>query len=136
MLLNQRTWAHHAAVLLVADIAILQAILASRAAPAVRKTAMALMLLAGAMMWLTPGDLFGVLSRLTGGPEQTGERWADLANAFGPLFYHCLLLLVCGVMLSVALRRMEEPYWGEGQRAGPAPDRHMAPDRQPGLGVG
>ena len=50
---------------------------------------------------------------------QTGEQadmLSDLIKAYGPVFYHLVLLLAAGVLLSVAIRRSTPVYAAERQK--------------------
>lgn len=110
MILNQRTWDHHATVLLVAHVAIWYALAYGRLRPAVRISALVLTLLAGSAVWASGEGTLHVIARLTGHPEEAVEDWSDRVKAYGPVFYHFVLLLVTGVVLSVALRKRDQPY--------------------------
>ncbi len=118
LLLNQRTWDHHAAILLLAGVAIWYAIAFGRLGRTTRAAAFALMMLAGPMVWLNGTATFSVVARLTGHSSDTAEHWANVFEAYGPDFYFFLLLLAVGVVLSVALRKHPDPYADERQRLG------------------
>ena len=110
MLLNQRTWDHHAAVLLPAAVAVWYAIAFGRVGAGARKAALALMLIAGPLVWLTGTETFELAAKLTGRSETTGELWADLSQAWGLTFYHFALVFAAAVLLAVRLGRQAEPY--------------------------
>jgi len=116
MLLNQRTWNHHAAVLLPAGIAIWQAIAFGRVSRPRRAAALVLALAAGCCVWLTRGELFSALARLAGQTPAQSETFADLGKAFGPTFYYFALLFAAGIVLAAALRRTDDPYAEQRQR--------------------
>ena len=115
LLLNQRTWDHHAGVLLIAYVAIWQAIGFGWMPRYLRATALAVMLAAALLLIASHADLADGLARLAGRSEEAAERFADYVEAYGPLFYHMLLVLVVGGMLSVSLRKIEPPYAAERQ---------------------
>lgn len=110
MLLNQRTWDHHAAVLLPAYLAVWQAIAFGTVRSAVRKWAMALTILSGLPIWLGGNDLFKVAARLGGYSSDTGNLWADYFKAYGPTCLHFLLIFAAAVLLTSSLRRCDPPY--------------------------
>ena len=66
LLLNQRTWEHHAVVLLIANVAIWQAIAFGRMGRSARLWALVLMLTAGAVYWAARSDLVKGMGRLFG----------------------------------------------------------------------
>ena len=116
MLLNQRTWNHHAAVLLPAGVAIWQGIAFGRVSRRARVWAFACAMAAGACVWLARGDFFKALARLAGQAKPQAEAFADVAKAFGPTFYYLAGLFAAGVALALALRRADEPYAAERQK--------------------
>jgi hypothetical protein len=118
MLLNQRTWDHHAAVLLVATLAIWYALWGGQLSRAGRGWALGLMLAAIVFMWGCSNDLFVVAAVLSGRTADVGHDWADRCMAYGPVFYSFLMLFVAGVILSVAMRRAQTPYLAQPSREG------------------
>lgn len=110
MILNQRTWQHHATVTLVATIAIWQAIAYGRISTKARKWALGLMIAAGPFMWLNASDLYVLAAKLTTGDGDIGKVWADHADAYGPTLMYFLLMFACGVVLLRALRGSEPGY--------------------------
>jgi hypothetical protein len=110
MLLNQRTWDHHAAVLLPAAVAVWYAIAFGRVGPISRKWALGLMLAAGPLVWLTGTETFDLAAKIVGRSDETGEFWADLSQAWGLTFYHFALVFAVAVLLAVRLRSRAEPY--------------------------
>ena len=115
LLMNQRTWEHHGPVLLVAWVAIWQAIAFGLLPRGGRPVALGLALLSGAVFWLTRSDLVGSLARAIGQTKQEAEITADVVSAYGPFFCHVLLLFVAGVLLSAALRTRRTAY-GENRQ--------------------
>ena len=131
MLLNQRTWHHHATVILIATVAIWQAI----AYGLMRRTMRACCLWAAigvsAITWLTASDIYKFYATITGDGEafgtftlgrktfRFGELWADLSDAYGPQFWCFLMLLIVAGVLSRTLRRGESPYAIERQKLNP-----------------
>jgi len=110
MLLNQRTWNHHAAVLLPAYVAAWHALGYGRMNRLPRLTAFALLMLAGPLLWMSGNAMVKVVAALSGHAMRKGAHWADYVKAYGPTFYHFLLLLMVLVILSAALRRKDKPY--------------------------
>ncbi len=110
LLLNQRTWEHHAVVLLIADIAIWQAIAFGRFSRRVRGWALGLMLAAGAALFFSRSDIIKLIGSLFGKAGQDAEILADTVKAYGPTFYHFLLLLATAVLLAVAMKKSDCPY--------------------------
>ncbi len=110
MLLNQRTWDHHAPVLMIATIPIWYAIAYGRMSRKRRIVMLVLVALAAFLAWTSGTFLFKVYGRLTGLTSRQADHLADLSDAYGPIFYYFLLVLA---MCSVALRglnRKEQPY--------------------------
>jgi hypothetical protein len=110
MLLNQRTWEHHAAVLLIANFGIWQAIASGNISPPARRWAIGLVLTAGASLWLNAEGAWAALAWLAGRSLKTGKGWADRLDAYGPTFYYFLLLFLATVILARALRYRQAPY--------------------------
>lgn len=116
MILNQRTWMHHAPVLLIAAVAIWQAIAFGRMPRLRRKLALLGMLLAGPLLWLNASDLYKVLAKAMGRSSQVGQYWADYVDAYGPTFWFFVLLLGVSVLLARSMRRVHQPYATARQR--------------------
>ena len=116
MLLNQRTWDHHAGPLLVTDLAIWQAIAFGRFGAKVRGVALVLMLLAGLLMVASFGGVGEGIGRLAGHSAADAKVFADRFDAYGPVFWHFAALFAAGVLLAIKLRRSEPPYAAERQK--------------------
>jgi hypothetical protein len=116
MLLNQRTWNHHAAVLLPGGVAIWQAVAFGRFSQRRRALTLGLALVAGACVWLARGELFSALARLAGQTEAQSKMFADVAKAFGPTFFYFALLFAAAIVLAAALRRTGDPYAEQRQK--------------------
>ncbi len=117
MLLNQRTWDEHAAVLLVATLPLWTAIGFGRIGPAARRAAFALAMAGGVIYWLTRQEPLRLLSRLAG--KHTNDEfkgWANVAEAYGGAFYFFLLLLVATAVLAIALKKSDPPLAAERQK--------------------
>ena len=110
LLLNQRTWDHHAPILLLANVAIWQAIAFGRFGRKLRRAAVGLMVAAGPLVWLTGTEIFKLAARLTGRSTKVGDHWADVFDAYGPTFYHFVLLLAAATMLCLAMKKSPDPY--------------------------
>jgi len=115
MLLNQRTWNHHAAVLLPAGVAIWQGVAFGRVSFRARAAALGLVLAAGPINWLVRSDIIGGIARALGSDDEAAARLADVAKAYGPTFYYFLLLFAAACVLAVSLRRSQTPYADQRQ---------------------
>jgi len=109
LMLNQRTWDHHAAVILVAPLAAWYAIACGRIPRPRRVLAFVLMGVA-ALNWLTSNEIVEGLARLAGRTEELAKGWSDLVDAYGPSFFAFLAMFMALVVLSVTLRRAADPY--------------------------
>jgi len=118
MILNQRTWDHHAAVLLPAYVAVWYAIAFGRlpGPGRVRAWALGLALAAGALVWAKAGELFRLAARLAGEPKGAGELWGNRFMAYGPMLLHFLLMLAACVLLARAMRKQADPYADRRQK--------------------
>ncbi len=110
MLLNQRTWDHHAAVLVLAGVAIWYAIAFGRFSLPVRATALAMMLAPRVLAWCQAGDTYTFIAAVMGKSRNVGKEWGDWAEAYGPTFFYFLLLFIPAVIMSVAMRKSACPY--------------------------
>lgn len=116
MLMNQRTWDHHAAVLPVATIAIWQATAMGRMSRRARGWALGLVLAAGTCLWLTRNDAAKTIARLLGVSADQASHAADVVAAYGPTCLYFLLLFAASVILCRALNKSERPYAAERQK--------------------
>ena len=131
MLLNQRTWNHHATVILVATVAIWQAVAYGLMRRTVRACSLWILIGVSAITWLTASDIFKIYAKITGDGDafgkftlgqksfRFGELWADLSDAYGPQFWCFLLLLIVAGVLSRTLRKGDGPYAGQRQKLNP-----------------
>lgn len=103
LLLNQRTWDHHAAILLPTCLAAWYAIAYGRISRRARVASLSVLLAAILLRVLTLGELVVFYGRLAGSADP--RAWADRFDAYGPTFFHFLLLLVTMVILAVAMKR-------------------------------
>ncbi len=110
MILNQRTWKHHAAVLLPAYLGVWYALFFANISSRVRRWSLALVLAAGPLVWLTRSDIFKLIAKICGAGKKTGELWGNIALAYGPTFLHFVLIFAAVVILASALRRSDSPY--------------------------
>jgi len=99
LILNQRTWDHHAVVLLVAYLAIWYVLAYGRFDRRVRVACLVMMLVAGGLNWLMGKSLFTLLAG-----RARGRELADIVEAYGPAFVHFVLIFVLCVVLLRALR--------------------------------
>ncbi len=95
LILNQRTWDHHAVILLIAYVGIWYALAYGRMSSSARITCLALTGLAGVVNWLMGKSLFVAFF----GSER-GKEVANIVEAYGPTFLHFVLIFaVCVVLL-------------------------------------
>ncbi len=116
MLLNQRTWDHHAAVLVPAAIAIWYAIGFGNFSRLLRKWALGLMLSAGVLVWGHGGELYRFLAKICGQTKQVGKEWADIAEAYGPTFFFFVIMFITVVIVSLAMKKSQPAYADERQK--------------------
>jgi len=110
LLMNQRTWDHHAGILLLATVAIWQGLAHGRMSNARRWTAFLLLLAAGLCVWLSRTEAVKLFARIAGGPEADGEHWKNMTEAYGAVFLHFVLLFAAGVIVALGIRKSPEPY--------------------------
>jgi len=118
LLLNQRTWEHHAAVVLIASFGIWGAIASEGVTPAARRWAVALATAGLAVLWLNAGELPVALARLTGHSTQTGKDWADRLEAYGPTFC-CFVLLFLAALVLAKSAKAAQPSCRQNARSSP-----------------
>jgi hypothetical protein len=114
MLLNQRAWDHHAAVLLPAGVAVWYALAYGRLGRGVRIGCLTGTLAATAGFWLMGKSLFDLVIR----DEEKAQRTAELVEAYGPTFACLAILFAVTVILLAALRRTAragEPVFAESR---------------------
>jgi hypothetical protein len=116
LLLNQRSWDHHATALVLTAAAIWQAIGFGNVSRRARIGSLVLVMAAGPMLWLTRGDMLKGIGRLIGHDKHAAEDFANRVEAFGPVFVYFLLLLAASAVLALALRRRDPAYLAERQR--------------------
>jgi hypothetical protein len=110
MLLNQRTWDHHAGVVLLAAVGLWQGLGYGHMSPARRVVCLVGAILAGMVHYLTGTEIFQSIGRLQGMTRARAKEFADVAEAYGPGFFNFLILFVCCVILLAKLRTKREPY--------------------------
>ena len=123
MIANQRTWDHHAAVLLIAYAALWYALAYGLMPRGRRIGALAALGVAGAIVFVTGKSLFVAL----GGGGERGKQFAAVVEAWGPTFVHFVIIWVLCVVCLRALRSDGRVYAPDRQtlRAG----RHGAERR-------
>lgn len=110
LILNQRSWDHHAAVLLVAHAGMWYGIIYGRMRSSVRLACLTLATVAMVLVLAMGKDLFRLLA--PGDPERA-KRLAAVVEAYGPTFAHFVLVFAACVILLRALRPArtgDEPY--------------------------
>ena len=122
LLLNQRTWDHHAAILLPATLAIWYAVAFGRVSRRVRIITLAMVILAGVAGLLGAGSALVSIGRACGLARADAKEFANVVGAYGLKFSGFLLMFLSAVILSLALKRppetASEPYAKERQKLG------------------
>jgi hypothetical protein len=116
LILNQRTWDHHAAVLLPAYLAIWYALAYGRISEGLRRGCAAAVMLSGAALWLTRQDVFVFCVG-----KVRGKDLSNLVEAWGPGLAHFVILFVVAVVLALAIKKWDEPYATDSVAARAAP---------------
>lgn len=98
LILNQRTWDHHAVILLIAYVGIWYVLAYSRIGRPTRITCLVLTALAGVINWLMGKSLFVPFFG-----KDRGKEVADVVEAYGPSFLHFVLIFTVCVILLRAL---------------------------------
>ena len=110
LLMNQRTWDHHAGILLLATVAIWQGLAYGRMSNARRWTAFGLLLAAGLCIWLSRSEAVKLFAKIAGGSRDDGEHWKNMLEAYGSVFLHFVLLLAAGVIVALGIKKSPSPY--------------------------
>ena len=110
LLLNQRTWDHHAGVLFVATLGIWQGIAYGRISRPARMAAMIVTLLSGVALLAGKSGVGKAIGAAMGMDDGQADALADRILAYGPFTGHLALLLAAGVIVCLALKRTDEPY--------------------------
>ena len=110
LLLNQRTWDHHAAILLPGYVAVWYAIALGRMSRVAKNTAMVMMIMAGLLLWLSAGDMLVAYGKMAGMARREAKDFADVVLAYGPKFFSFLLTFISAVVLGLATKSSESPY--------------------------
>lgn len=100
LILNQRTWDHHGAILLPAYAAAWYALAYGRVGRRWRRLGLVLMLASALPLFGMSGSLF---TALAGG--RAGRELADVIEAYGPTLLHFVLLFAVCLILLRQLRR-------------------------------
>ena len=116
LILNQRTWDHHAGVLLVATASIWYAVAFGRFSRAIRAWALVLILSAGIALLASRSGSLETIGKLSGRGRDAAKEFSDVVSAYGGSFCHFVLVLATGVLLSVRLRRSEPAYAEQRQK--------------------
>lgn len=118
LLMNQRTWDHHAGILLLATVAIWQGLAYGRMSNARRWTAFLLLLAAGLCIWLSRSEAVKLFAKIAGGSKDDGEHWKNMVEAYGAVFLHFVLLFAAGVVVALGLKKSPTPYAETVQKLG------------------
>jgi len=131
LILNQRTWDHHAVILLIAYVAVWYALAYARVGGGTRILCLVLTMAAGVITWVTRKGSFQALF----GKDRGGDV-ADIFEAYGPTFVHFVLIFaVCVILLRAlaAVDRREETLFSPKRI--PLRGRRREPGtREPGPG--
>ncbi|MBI5722485.1 MAG: DUF2029 domain-containing protein [Planctomycetes bacterium] len=109
LLLNQRTWDHHAGILLLATMPAWFAVGYGIFSRRVRLAGLVLLIAAGLTKWLTGSEVVKLFAKAIG-ESKKGAGMADWLDAYGPTFFMLIMLLVCLVVLALALKKPADPY--------------------------
>ena len=110
LILNQRTWDHHAAILLPGYLAVWYAIAFGRMPRIARNITMIMMILAGLLLWFSAGDLLVAYGKMAGLARKEAKDFADVITAYGPKFFSFLLTFFSAAVLALAMKSSESPY--------------------------
>jgi len=116
MLINQRTWDHHTAVLLPAYVAVWYAVYRAPLGRGARAAAGTATAAAMALVYLTRADVIGGVARLVGAAKAQAKVLADYVEAYGPGFWQLVMVLVVAAGLLIGWRLAERRG---GERAAP-----------------
>lgn len=116
MLLNQRTWDHHAVVLLPAMLAVWYAVAFGRMSRGARTVTLIMILSAGIVLWLSAGDAATGLCRLAGMAKDKAMDASDTVQAYGFKGMSFLLVFLAAVVLCRATRRGDPACAEQRQR--------------------
>jgi hypothetical protein len=108
MVLNQRTWDHHAAVLLPGYIAVWYAIAFGRFGVAGRRIVFAVIIMAGLVSGLSAGELLESYGKMFGAADEAHA--ANVMQAYGPKFCAFVLFLLVSAALAILIKRSDPPY--------------------------
>jgi hypothetical protein len=117
LLLNQRSWDHHAVYLVVAHLAVVYALARGNLSEWWKRPLSVIVGAAIVWTYITSGDLIKAV---------LGSDGADRFAAYGITFWHFLAMWGLCVVLGVAMRRRKEPYEADEQSV-QAPDMASAP---------
>jgi hypothetical protein len=101
LLLNQRTWDHHATHLILAHIALAYAACFANLPPRTRRAIAIGQLVSVLLLLLMSGDVLKAIA---------GDEGSDRLIAYGTAFWHFLIVWVLSLIVALRLRRLEQPY--------------------------
>lgn len=110
LLLNQRTWDHHAAILIPGAVALWAALAFGRMSRRLRRLAVLATVGAGPFAWLAGTALYKFMAKIVGEDKHVAEYWSDIAEARGPTFWYFVLMFTILAAVTIALRRNPLPY--------------------------
>lgn len=110
LLLNQRTWDHHATPMLIAMAACWFAIAYGNITTSLRRWTFGLAMAAGLIIWFTSGDLLCAYGRLAGMGKDAAEENANMIAAYGTDFWAFLLIYIALALLAINISKALPPY--------------------------
>ncbi len=110
MMINQRTWDHHAVVILIAQFAIWQAIVSGQISRKSRIWASSMVALAVTILLLTRKDILREIISWMGQNKEGAFFWSNVVEAHGPSCLQFILLFAVIVVLCRALKNASPPY--------------------------
>ncbi len=118
LICNQRTWDHHATVLLLASLAAWQGIGFGKISRPVRLGGLTAISTAMLVLAISRSDVVKSFLRLLGQSKADADLGSDYFQAYGPMFLHFVLIFGLCALLAVALRNSQTPYADKRQRLG------------------
>jgi len=116
LLLNQRSWGHHAAILFPAFLGVWYAVGFGRFSKRLRSVTLIMILLCGIISWLSTGELMELYGKLCGLPKAQAKLFADQLIAYGPKFVVFLLLFLTAAILAIGMKKSDPPYASTRQK--------------------
>ncbi|MCK5113979.1 MAG: DUF2029 domain-containing protein [Phycisphaerae bacterium] len=116
LLLNQRSWGHHAAILLPGFLAVWYAVAFGNFTRRRRLVTLIMIILCGAISWLSTGELTVLYGKLAGMEKPQAKEFADYIVAYGTKFTVFLLLFITAAVLALGMKKSDPPYSSQRQK--------------------